>query len=216
MPPARLSREPLRGHSEVVGKYLTPTERRELARLSEERALAIEADNKTEEGRLSSAILELYERGNEARLADIKLQTNEQIRSSATFLNGMAIATFSVGALTPMLGALVPGSPYSNNLLPLAQVSGGCFPCIARTPSPSKADDAKAQSMMNDPISQMLSNMPPALASLTVLGGLAFAALVMGLIVYILTVTRASRAYYEVEAFRDELEMRRSGRREAY
>jgi hypothetical protein len=127
MLPAPLSRDPRIGHTDAIARYLTPTERRQLTVLTEERAVALTTGDKAKEGEISSAILALYERGGEARIADVKLQTNEQIKYSGTFMNGMAIAIFSVGALAPVLGSFVPGSPYSNNIPLLAGVSMGCF-----------------------------------------------------------------------------------------
>ena len=100
---------------------------RELAALRPQRDSAKADGDHAPVAELSVKIIDIVERESAAAAADVKLRTNEQVKFSATFVNGMATAIFTAGVATPVLGIFVPGSPYATNLTLLGEVSGGCF-----------------------------------------------------------------------------------------
>ena len=77
--------------------------------------------------RISTDIADRLESTSRITAADVKLQTNEQIKSSATFVNGFANTLITAGVATPVLGFFVPGSPYSGNVVLIEGVSGTCL-----------------------------------------------------------------------------------------
>ena len=77
--------------------------------------------------RISADIANRLESASQVIAADVKLQTNEQIKSSATFVNGFANTLITAGVATPVLGFFVPGSPYSGNAVLIGEVSGTCL-----------------------------------------------------------------------------------------
>ena len=77
--------------------------------------------------RISADIASRLERTSLVIAADVKLQTNEQIKSSAAFVNGFANTLITAGVATPVLGFFVPGSPYSGNAVLIGEISGTCL-----------------------------------------------------------------------------------------
>lgn len=110
-----------------IALYAGTPASRELADLRQQREAAKARGDIATVAELSVKILDLVERESAAAAADVKLQTNEQVKYSGTFVNGMATAIFTAGVATPVLGIFAPGSPYATNLTLLGEVSGGCF-----------------------------------------------------------------------------------------
>ena len=99
----------------------------ELIELRHQREAAQQQGNDALVAELSVEILNRVEQRAAAVAADVKLQTNEQIKYSSTFVNTMAAGVFTAGVATPVIGIFAPGSLYAANHLLLGEVSGGCF-----------------------------------------------------------------------------------------
>ena len=106
MPPSRDQR------FEALGLFAERIDgsERELLDLRLRREEAKAAGNTALVAELSVEILDRVEKAGQALAADLKLQTNEQTKYSGTFVNGMAIAIFSAGVITPVLGVFVPAA----------------------------------------------------------------------------------------------------------
>lgn len=124
MLPALLRRTPQKG---ALGEGLNVVDFHELQNLVERRRGAAAAGDAALDGQLSTRIVGLLERAAQTRAADEKLQSNERIKYTATFLNAMAAAIVSAGVATPTIGLFVPGSPYASNPTLLVELGGGCF-----------------------------------------------------------------------------------------
>lgn len=97
-----------------------------LDRLQSERDDALASGDQAKADLLGREIAEVVERGDAVREADLKLRSNERIRYTATLINNVATTVVSLGIAAPLLGVFVPGSPYSDHLSLLGEVSGAC------------------------------------------------------------------------------------------
>lgn len=109
------------------GFRLDPLQFQELDALAEMRREAKRRGDAAAERRASTAMVAVLERTADIRIADDKLQGNELLKLRANYLNGIAVASRSVGVLTPVLGLFAPGSPYAGRLSLLGAAAAGCF-----------------------------------------------------------------------------------------
>lgn len=118
MPPKRL---PSR-----TGIRLDEADRLQLSALSELRDRALLSGDEAAVARANAAMLAVIERTAETDIADVTLRDNERLKLSALYVNTVAAAVFSVGALATLVGAAAPGSPFAERPGLLAGVTLGC------------------------------------------------------------------------------------------
>ena len=108
----------VRQHSHSLAALLS--EKRVLQELRNQRRRAEQEGNVALIAELSVEILNRVEQRAAAIAADVKLQTNEQIKYSSTFVNTMAAGIFTAGVGTPVMG--ISRTPFVR--LPPASAKG--------------------------------------------------------------------------------------------